>query len=102
MQALLRQEDVDAGNALEELDGCSVLWARGEEGQGASFRGVMRHGFCEVGSQREAGVRLRIEDDLVLTERELWVNDRGFDCATGRLVYGNQRNEPYRMARRAW
>jgi hypothetical protein len=117
LQALLRAEDVERGRALEELEGCSVLWAVGEHkeeeeegnsqrarGDGAptSFRGVMRHGFCEVGSQREAGVRLRIEDDLLLTEQALSVNDRGFDCASGRLVYGNHRNAPYRMQRRRW
>lgn len=102
LQALVKAADVceGGGGALEELEGCSILWAVGEDGR--SFRGVMRHGFCEVGSQREAGVRLRIEDDLLLTEGALSVNDRGFDCATGRLVYGNHRNVPYRMARRRW
>lgn len=108
LQRLLRPEDADDGatGAIEELWGCSILWgvAADERAEGGplSFRGVMRHGYCEVGSQREAGVRLRIEDELLLAAGELSVNDRGFDCATGRLVYGNHRGEPYRMARRAW
>lgn len=114
LQRLLQQADADGGGAVEELCGCSILWGVAEDGRTRagggggggggllSFRGVMRHGFCEVGSQRESGVRLRIEDELLLTGEELSVNDRGFDCATGRLVYGNQRGVPYRMARRAW
>lgn len=109
LQRLLRQADADSGAAIEELCACSILWGVAEDGRASgrvggllSFRGVMRHGFCEVGSQRDAGVRLRIEDELLLTADELSVNDRGFNCATGRLVYGNQRGVPYRMARRAW
>ena len=88
--------DVDA--IVEHLDGCGITWGPGEEG---TFVGLMKHGSCVVTSQRDAGVRLRIEDDLRLGEMWLDVNDRGYDCETGRLVYGNHRGVPYRLLRRA-
>jgi hypothetical protein len=83
---------------VEHLDGCSILW--GWDGGKGVFRGVMRHGSCVVSSQRDTGVSLRIEDELRLGSSRLSVNDRGFDCATGRLVYGNYRGLPYDMRRR--
>lgn len=104
--SLLPQTPVGLAEVVEELEGCSVVWSvsdsktNGEENVGMSFRGVMREGFCLVHSQREAGIQLKIEDDLLLTREVLSVNDRGTDCETGKIVYGNYRSLPYRMERR--
>jgi hypothetical protein len=113
-EGYMRQNKYDLGmlpckaeelaGVVEELEGCSILWSRAAEAElgiaGPAFRGLMREGFCIVSSQREADIKLKIEDDLLLTSQVLSVNDRGTDCATGRLVYGNHRSLPYRMERR--
>lgn len=103
---LLPQTQVELAEVVEELEGCSVIWSvsnfktSDEEDDGVSFRGVMRDGFCLVQSQRDAGIQLKIEDDLLLTREMLCVNDRGTDCVTGKIIYGNYRSLPYRMERR--
>jgi hypothetical protein len=116
---LLQEPCNQLAQVVEELTGCSILWSacaeriiighdivgngegdRPEVVHGARFQGEMREGFCLVDSQREANVRLKIEDDLLLTADMLSVNDRGTDCRTGELVYGNHQGLPYRMQRR--
>jgi hypothetical protein len=103
---LLPQTSVELAKVVEELEGCSILWSvsdarrEGEADNNMSFRGVMREGYCLVQSQREAEIKLKIEDDLLLTKEVLSVNDRGTDCGTGKIVYGNYRGLPYWMERR--
>ena len=112
LSLLPRSSPADLDAVVEELEGCSILWMKpaenDDEGGGgggisttSGFRGIMKHGSCIVGSQREAGVNLRIEDDLLLRSDRLYVNDRGSDCQTGRLVYGNHLGIPYQMQRRS-
>ncbi len=103
--SLLPRAPAELAGVLEELEGCSILWSRAEAGSDGEqaaegFRGTMREGFCLVQSQREAEIQLKIEDDLLLTAHVLSVNDRGTDCQTGQIVYGNYRAVPYRMQRR--
>lgn len=64
---------------------------------GARFIGYMIGGGCEVYS-REVGDRIRILDDLLLTRRDLWVADRGFD-RNDKFIYGNRKGIPYKMRR---
>jgi len=97
--ALLPQTAVELAKVVEELEGCSILWSVSQEDT-MSFRGVMRDGYCLVQSQREAEIKLKIEDDLLLTKEMLSVNDRGTDCGTGKIVYGNYRGLSYCMERR--
>jgi CpeT/CpcT family (DUF1001) len=93
------------------LRGCEVFWERYEPLQGdcdvgcrklgiangPRFVGYMKGGGCELYS-REIDGRIRVMDDLLLTSRDLWVADRGFD-ETGHFVYGNRRGIPYQMKR---
>ena len=50
-------------------------------------------------SQMAPGLYLRIQDELSLWDDELWVNDRGHDANSGRMVYGNYLSVPYKMKR---
>jgi hypothetical protein len=99
--SLLEREAWDPRSSLEELCGCEILWGETPTpaGQGKSFTGIMKHGCCRIKSQRDNSVVLRIEDELVLRANELLINDRGFDAASGRLIYGNRDGVPYQMER---
>jgi len=84
------------------LEGCEIFWRRDDHDypgvrRGAHFIGYMKGGGCTVFST-EIGAHIRIRDDLVVTEDDLWVNDRGFD-QNGHFVYGNRRGIPYKMKR---
>lgn len=96
---LLPQAPAELAKVVEELEGCSILWSV-SQADNMTFRGVMREGYCLVQSQREVEIKLKIEDDLLLTKEVLSVNDRGTDCGTGKIVYGNYRGSPYWMERR--
>eukprot|EP00613_Pedinella_sp_CCMP2098_P074463 CAMPEP_0171932450 /NCGR_PEP_ID=MMETSP0993-20121228/30390_1 /TAXON_ID=483369 /ORGANISM="non described non described, Strain CCMP2098" /LENGTH=300 /DNA_ID=CAMNT_0012572745 /DNA_START=59 /DNA_END=961 /DNA_ORIENTATION=- len=91
----------------DELKGCEVFWSLatgsqdGKEGADPSNRLLahMEGGGCCVESERSPGTMIRVEDELVLWDNELWINDRGFDVETGAFLYGNQRGVPYKMVR---
>lgn len=99
----------DGDDVYDWLEGCEVYWEKYTPGldddgsrqlgidPGPRFVGYMEGGGCELYS-REIGGRIRVMDDLLLTQRELWVADRGFD-EQGRFVYGNRRGVPYKMVR---
>lgn len=98
LQGVLGGGKQAVGEVVEGLDGCEIVWSYRAEDK--AFLGRMRHGGCTVQSQRAEGVNLWIEDDLKLQGDVLCVNDRGFDCETRQLVYGNHRGLPYTMTRR--
>jgi hypothetical protein len=50
-------------------------------------------------SQMMPGTFIRIQDELSLWQDELWINDRGFDADTKKMVYGNWKGVPYQMIR---
>ena len=50
-------------------------------------------------SQMAPGLYIRIQDELSLWDNELWVNDRGHNAETGKMVYGNHLGVPYKMTR---
>lgn len=76
--------------------GCEVYWQR----QANQFVGYMHDGACVFDSQR-SGKRIIIDDDLVLTETELWISDRAEDV-DGNYVFGHKGGIPHksRKARR--
>ncbi len=76
--------------------GCEVYWKR----QANQFVGYMHDGACSFHSQR-SGKRIVIDDDLVLTESELWISDRAED-EDGNYVFGHKAGVPHknRKARR--
>lgn len=76
--------------------GCEVYWKR----QANQFVGYMQDNACAFESQR-SGKRIIIDDDLVLTEHELWIHDRAED-EDGNYVFGNKAGIPHknRKARR--
>lgn len=101
----------DDGDVYDWLEGCEVYWERyqpeaHEEDEasarlgiepGPRFVGYMEGGGCELYS-REINGRIKVMDDLLLTSKELWVADRGFDDQNN-FVYGNRRGVPYKMKR---
>ena len=76
--------------------GCDVYWKR----QANQFMGYMHDGACSFVSQR-SGKRIIIDDDLLLTENEIWISDRAED-EDGNYVFGNKAGIPHknRKARR--
>lgn len=52
-----------------------------------------------VESQTTPGLKLRIQDELSLWENHLWINDRGYELHSNKLVYGNWKGIPYKMER---
>ena len=76
--------------------GCEVYWKR----QSNQFIGYMHDGACSFQSQR-SGKRIVIDDDLVLTDSELWISDRAED-EDGNYVFGHPEGIPHknRKARR--
>lgn len=77
-------------------EGCDVFWKR----RANQFEGYMKEGDCSFVSQR-SGKRIIIDDDLLLTEEELWISDRAVD-EDGNYVFGNKAGVPHknRKARR--
>lgn len=101
----------DRNDVYDWMQGCEVFWERyvppaderdeackvlGIEG-GPRFVGYMKGGGCEVYS-REIGARIKVMDDLLLTNEDLWVADRGFDL-NDHFIYGNRLGIPYKMKR---
>ncbi len=64
--------------------GCEVFW----KAESNYFHGYMKKDACKVESKR-SGRTLIIEDDLQLTENELWIRDEAKDT-DGNYVYGNK------------
>ena len=78
------------------MPGCDVFWRRNAN----QFDGYMKAGACTFVSQR-SGKKITIDDDLLLTEEELWISDRAVD-EDGNHVFGNKAGVPHknRKARR--
>ncbi len=70
--------------------GCDVFWRR----QASQFLGEMKPGACSFVSQR-SGKRIIIDDDLVLTDSEIWISDRAED-EDGNYVFGNKAGIPHK------
>ena len=72
------------------LPGCDVFWRR----QANHFVGYMTPNACSYGSS-ESGKRIILKDDLLLTEKALWISDRAQDEAANR-VFGHPTCVPYK------
>ena len=70
--------------------GCEVFWKR----QAAQFVGYMKQDACSFVSSR-SGKRIIINDDLYLSEDELWISDRAVD-EDGAHVFGNKAGVPHK------
>lgn len=64
--------------------GCDVFWRK----RAAEFDGQMKPGACSFVS-KQSGKRIVIDDDLILTENEIWISDRAED-EDGNYVFGNR------------
>ena len=71
--------------------GCEVWWRRREN----QFVGYMKDDACQIDSQR-LGQRIVITDNLVLTERALWINDQA-RTVDGEYVFGNKGDIPHKL-----
>uniref|UniRef100_A0A7S1XBU0 Uncharacterized protein n=1 Tax=Compsopogon caeruleus TaxID=31354 RepID=A0A7S1XBU0_9RHOD len=94
--------DLTKDDLYEWLEGCEVFWYKGDgnvEGLNHQphFIGYMEGGGCSVFSREIQGM-IHIKDDLIMTQKDLWVNDRGF-TDNGDYVYGNRRGIHYKMQR---
>jgi len=89
--ALLDSLDADS---LRRYPGCEVFWKPRAQG---GWTGQVRPGACTFVSQR-SGKRIIVEDDLLLTQDELWIHDRAHD-ESGALVYGNRAGIPHKLRR---
>jgi hypothetical protein len=72
------------------LPGCDVYWQR----QANHFVGYMEPDACSYVST-ESGQRILFNDDLLLTEDELWISDRAEDEA-GNKVFGHPAGVPHK------
>ena len=72
------------------MPGCDVFWRK----RAAEFDGQMKERACSFVSQR-SGKRIIIDDDLILTENELWISDRAED-EDGNYVFGNKAGVPHK------
>jgi hypothetical protein len=72
------------------ISGCDVLWRR----QANQFIGSIEDGACRVAS-RQFG-EIIIDDDLVLTESEIWISDRA-KAPDGKPVFGHPTGVPHKL-----
>lgn len=70
--------------------GCEVFWKR----QAAQFFGYMKDGACSFVSSR-SGKKIIINDDLYLSQDEIWISDRAVD-EDGAYVFGNKAGIPHK------
>lgn len=70
------------------MPGCDVYWRK----RAAEFDRQMKEKACSYISQR-SGKRIIVDDDLTLTENEIWISDRAED-ADGNYVLGHKEGIP--------
>ena len=70
--------------------GCDVFWRR----RASEFDGQMKEGACSFVSSR-SGKRIIIDDDLILTDSEIWISDRAED-EDGNYVFGHKEGIPHK------
>jgi len=75
---------------MMERPGCEVFWKR----RANQFHGYMKEGACTFVSER-SGKRIVIQDELALTDREIWVRDTATD-ESGAYVFGNKAGVPHK------
>ena len=83
-----------AADQLSWKEGCEVRWTWEDD----RYLGATTRGACRVPSR--FGGTLLIEDDLVLTATDLWIQDRAHDTA-GARVFGHPEGIPHKLKRAA-
>ncbi len=78
---------------LGTTPGCDVFWRR----RANQFVGEIPDGACRVTSER-LGTELVIDDDLLLTQDEIWIADRA-ETVAGDYVYGHPEGVPHKLRR---
>ena len=67
---------------------------------GTRFRGkLVNDKGIEIPSQRDSTLTLVVYDDLQVTRKNLFINDRIYNKKTGELIIGNTENIPYKLYR---
>lgn len=72
------------------IGGCDVLWRR----QANQFVGSIEDGACRVASKQFG--EIIIDDDLVLTDSEIWIADRA-TTPEGKPVFGHPTGVPHKL-----
>ena len=72
------------------MPGCDVYWRK----RASDFDGQMKPRACSFVSKR-SGKRIIIDDDLILTDSEIWISDRAED-EDGNYVFGNKEGIPHK------
>lgn len=80
----------------EHLAGCDVIFKYNKLMD--AFRGTLVEDTCEICSQREPTIKLKVVDELFLWRNDLWINDRVYN-QKGVQVIGNKNGIPYKLKR---
>lgn len=91
-------------NDCIHLSECNLYWEPSKRLQrifrGRSYRGqLLNDKGVEIPSQRDPNLTLVVYDDLQITKKNLFINDRIYNKETGELVIGNTKNIPYKLNR---
>lgn len=74
---------------ITTFPGCEVYWTW----NGRYFDGAMEHNACAIKSSR-SGKMMYFNDELRLTEQEIWIADQAHD-AQGNRIFGNKAGIPH-------
>ena len=91
-------EEPPALESFEYLGGCDVVWAERHDDNEVMYDGTLEEGECVICSQQDPSCIVKVKDNLRLSERELWINDRVY-ATNGRMIIGNTEGVPYKLRR---
>lgn len=77
-------------SALKATSGCDVLWRY--DASAKAYLGTMKQDACSFVSSR-SGKRVIVNDNLKLSESEIWINDQAKD-ESGNRVFGSKTDTP--------
>jgi hypothetical protein len=86
---------------FEYLQGCDVIWKKkvaSSTDDGVFFEGTLEAGECVICSQQDPSRIVKVRDDLKLSAKELWINDRVY-TTDGTMIIGNVEGVPYKLLR---
>ncbi|MFK8053266.1 MAG: chromophore lyase CpcT/CpeT [Woeseiaceae bacterium] len=93
-----RLASITVGDLTTSLNnGCQLFWTRSQDTEEILWRGIVSPDQCVISSKRR-GQDIRIGAESVLSGRELWQAERGFDLA-GQLLWGTPPGEFNRLTR---
>ncbi|HXF91087.1 MAG TPA: chromophore lyase CpcT/CpeT [Candidatus Nitrosotenuis sp.] len=80
-------------NEIKLISGCEVFWRLVKDK--SKFIGATKQNACRIFSSR-LNKFIYINDNLVLTSNEIWINDQATD-ESGNYVFGNKSGEPSKL-----